>query len=146
MIDAQTNARAPTVLSTIWLPAPMTVPSPTDDLPRRMTFGSRVTSVRERHVPVEVDRGRVAHRDPVAHVLLVAADPQVPLGGGELGAVVDAIESTVVLERDRGDETAVLAGEADELGQVQLAGRGRRGEATRSGGAARRRRTRRGPS
>ena len=30
--------------STIWLPAPMTLPSPTDVAPRRMTFGSRVTS------------------------------------------------------------------------------------------------------
>ncbi len=45
MIDAQTKARAPTWLSMIWLPAPMTVPSPIDVVPRRITFGSRVTSV-----------------------------------------------------------------------------------------------------
>jgi hypothetical protein len=38
----------------------------------------------EGDVPVEVDRRGVAHRDPVAHVGLVALDPQVPLGGGEL--------------------------------------------------------------
>ena len=54
---------------------------------------------------------------------LVAPDAQVPLGGGQLRAVVDAVESAVVLERDGADEPAVLAGEADELGQVQLAGR-----------------------
>ena len=125
MIDAQTNARAPIWLSMIWLPAPITVPSPTEVPPRRITFGSRVTSGGERHVPVEVDRGRVAHRDAVAHVLLVAPDPQVPLGGGELRTVVDAIEAPVVLEGDGRDEPTVLAGEADELGQVQLAGRGR---------------------
>ena len=125
MIDAQTNARAP-ILAIDDLapgaddgPLPDRRPAAQDDV--RLDGDVR----RERHVPVEVDRGRVAHRDPVAHVLLVAADPQAPLGGGELRAVVDAIESTVVLEGDRGDESAVLAGEADELGQVQLAGRGR---------------------
>ncbi len=77
----------------------------------------------EGHAPVEVDRRRVAHRHAGAHVLLVAADPQAPLGGGELGAVVDAVEPAVVLERDRADQPAVLAGEPDELGQVELAGR-----------------------
>ena len=44
MTLAQTRARAPIVLSTSWLPGPMTLPSPTDVGPRRMTFGSRVTS------------------------------------------------------------------------------------------------------
>ena len=40
----QTTQPAPIVLSTIWLPAPMVVPYPTRVRPRRMTFGSRVTS------------------------------------------------------------------------------------------------------
>ena len=43
-IEAQTRQPAPIVLSTIWEPAPIVVPSPTDVVPRRMTFGSRVTS------------------------------------------------------------------------------------------------------
>ena len=42
---AQTTHPAPIVLSTTWLPAPMRLPSPTDVEPRRMTFGSIVTSV-----------------------------------------------------------------------------------------------------
>ena len=126
MIDAQTNgARADPAIDDLAAgaddgPLPDRGPAAQDHV--RLEGDVR----RERHVPIEVDRGRVAHRDPVAHVLLVAADPQVPLGGGELGTVVDAIESAVVLERDRGDEAAVLAGEAHELGQVQLAGRWRR--------------------
>ena len=41
---AQTRHRGPTIESTSWLPAPMVVPSPTRVRPRRITFGSRVTS------------------------------------------------------------------------------------------------------
>ena len=109
-----------------WLPAPITLPVP--DARRAAQDDVRL----EGHVgaeldrPVEVDRGRVAHRDAVAHVRLVEPDPQAPLGGGQLRAVVDAVEPAVVLEGDRADDPAVLAGEPDELGQVQLAGRGRR--------------------
>ena len=88
-----------------------------------MTFGSRVTSAASSTRPVEVDRRRVAHRHAGAHVGLVEPDPQAPLGGGELGAVVDAVEPAVVLEGDRAHDPAVLAGERDEVGQVQLAGR-----------------------
>ncbi len=126
MIDAQTNApRADLAVDDLAAradhgPLPDRRPAAQDHV--RLQGDVR----RERHVPVEVDRGRVAHRDAVAHVLLVAADAQVPLGGGELRAVVDAIESTVVLEGDGRDQSTVLAGEANELGQVQLAGRGRR--------------------
>ncbi len=64
-----------------------------------MTFGSSVTSAPRSTVPVEVDRGRVAHRHAVAHVRLVEPDAQAPLGGGQLGSVVDAVEPAVVLER-----------------------------------------------
>ena len=101
MIDAQTQARAPIVA--IDDLAAGTDHGPLPDRRRAAQDHVRLEGDvrRERHVPVEVDRGRVAHRHAVAHVLLVAADPQVPLGGGELGAVVDAIESTVVLERRR---------------------------------------------
>ena len=56
---------------------------------------------------------------------LVPADAQIPLSGGKLRSVVDAIEATVVLEGDRADEPAVLAGKPDELREVDLAGRGR---------------------
>ena len=111
-----------------WLPAPMTLPAPTrrgaaqDDVRLEGDVGAEVDG------PVEVDRGRVAHRDPVAHVRLVEPDAQAPLGGGQLGPVVDAVEPAVVLEGDRADEPAVLAGERDEVGQVQLAGRRRRRE------------------
>ena len=109
-----------------WLPAPITLPSPTVVAPRRMTFGSRMTSGAEVDGPVEVDRRRVAHRHAVAHVGLVEPDAHGPLGGGQLRAVVDAVEPAVVLEPDSADDPAVLAGEPDELGQVQLPGRGRR--------------------
>ncbi len=80
----------------------------------------------EVHGPVDVGRGRVAHRDPGPHVGLVEAHPQAPLGRRELVPVIDAVEAAVVLEADRGDDPAVLAGEPHEVGQVQLAGRGRR--------------------
>ncbi len=43
-IEAHTRALAPTTLSMSWLPAPMTVPCPTEVEPRRMTLGSMVTS------------------------------------------------------------------------------------------------------
>ena len=85
----------------------------------------------ERHVlgevdaPVEVDRRGVAHRHAGPHVGLVEPDPQAPLGGGELAAVVDAVEPAVVLEGDGRDDPAVLARERDEIGQVELAGRRR---------------------
>ena len=86
----------------------------------------------ERHVPaeldrpVEVDRRRVAHRDAIAHVRLVETDPKAPLGRGELRAIVDPVEPPVVIEADRADDAAVLTGEADQVGQVELpADRGR---------------------
>ena len=41
---AQTVARSPTVASMSSLPGPITLPVPTLVRPRRMTFGSRVTS------------------------------------------------------------------------------------------------------
>jgi hypothetical protein len=82
----------------------------------------------KRDVPVEVDRRGIAHRHAVAHVLLVASNAQVPLGGGELGSIVDAVESAVVLEGDRGHESAVLAREADQLGEIELPRRPGRGE------------------
>ena len=44
MMLAQTRTPAPMVASMSWLPAPMTLPAPTVVAPRRMTFGSRVTS------------------------------------------------------------------------------------------------------
>ena len=75
--------------------------------------------------PVEVDRGRVAHRHAVAHVGLVEAHPQAPFGGRQLRPVVDAVEPAVVVEGDRADQAAVLACERDEVRQVQLAGRRR---------------------
>ncbi len=56
----------------------------------------------------------------------------------ELRAVVDPVEPPVVLEGDGGHEPAVLARRSDELGEIQLAGRGRRLErvdpATQPGG------------
>ena len=123
---AQTWARSPTVVSMSWLPAPMTLPAPTVVVPAEddVRLDGHVRG--EVHGPVDVGRGRVAHRDPGPHVGLVEAHPQAPLGGGELVAVVDAVEAAVVLEADRGDDPAVLAGEPHEVGQVQLAGRGRR--------------------
>ena len=125
MTLAQTRTFRPTVASTSSLCGPMTLPSPIDVAPRRMTSGSRVTSVGEIDIPVEVDRRRVAHRHAVAHVGLVEADAQAPFGGGELGPVVDAVEAAVVLEADRAHDATVLAGQADELGQVDLAGHAR---------------------
>ena len=41
---AQTRQPAPIRLSITWLPAPMTLPSPTAVAPRRMTLGSSTTS------------------------------------------------------------------------------------------------------
>ena len=57
---------------------------------------------------------------------LVEPHAEAPLGGRQLRPVVDAVEPAVVVERDRADQAAVLAGERDEVGQVQLSGRGRR--------------------
>ena len=54
---------------------------------------------------------------------VVELDPHVPLGAGELAAVVDAGEPPVVLDLERRDQPAVLACHRDEVGEVQLAGR-----------------------
>ena len=103
MMLAQTVAPGPTVASMSWLPAPMVDPWPDargpaqDDVRFEGDVGAEV------HVPVEIDRGRVAHRDPVAHVGLVEADPEAPFRGGKLGAVVDAVEPAVIVEGDRAD-------------------------------------------
>ena len=69
----------PIVASMSWLPAPMTLPVPTLVAPRRITFGSSVTSAARSTRPVEVDRRRVAHRHAGPHVRLVEPDPQAPL-------------------------------------------------------------------
>ena len=143
---AQTRRPAPIVASTSWLPAPMTLPvadrrrAAQDDV--RLEGDVRAEVDR----PVEVDRRRVAHRHAVAHVRLVEPDAHAPLGRRELRAVVDPVEPAVVLEGDRADQAAVLAGEPDQLGQVQLAGRRPTASAPRSGGAARPRRRRRCPA
>jgi hypothetical protein len=60
-------------------------------------------------------------------VPLVDADAKSPFRLRELAAIVDAIERAVVVEPDRAHDPAVLAGQLDELGEVQLAvRRGRR--------------------
>ncbi len=126
------------VASTSWLPAPMTLPAPT------VVFAAQDDVRLERHVlaeldgPVEVGRRRIAHRDAGPHVRLVQPDPKRPFRRGELRAIVDAGEPAVVLEGDGADEPAVLAREPDQVGQVQLAGGGRRRQrddpATQPGG------------
>jgi len=80
----------------------------------------------ELDAPVEVDRGRVAHRHTGAHVALVQPDAEGPFRLGELAPVVDPVERPVVVEPDRAHDPAVLAGKPDEIGQVQLAIRLRR--------------------
>ena len=62
------------------------------------------------------------------------ADAQRSTRPRELGPVVDAVEPPVVVEADGAHDPAILAGQRDELGQVQLAGR--RGTARGSDPAA----------
>ena len=128
--DAQPDAAAARRSSSpsIVVPGPMVEPSPIRVAPRRTTPGSRVTSCAELDRPVDVHRRRVAHRHAGAHVRLVDPDAERPLGLGELAPVVDAVERAVVLEADGAHDPAVLAGELDEIGEVQLAVRGRRRE------------------
>ena len=57
---------------------------------------------------------------------LVPPDTQGPLRLRELGPVVDPVERAVVVEAHRAHDSTVLPREADELGQVQLAGGGGR--------------------
>ena len=74
---------------------------------------------------VEVHGRGVEHRDARPHPAVVQVDPHVPLGAGELGPVVDPGEAPVVVGVQRRDDPPVLAGERDEVREVQLA-RGRR--------------------
>ena len=114
----------PIVESTTCDPVAIRVRSPTEVVPRSMTFGSSTTSWASVDGVVEVDGRRVEHRHPGAHPAVVELDPHVPLGPGELGAVVDPREAAVVVGVERRHDPPVLAGERDEVGEVQLAGRG----------------------
>ena len=51
---------------------------------------------------------------------LVHAHPERPFGLAELRPIVDAVERPVVIESDGADDPAILAGQPDEFGQVQL--------------------------
>ena len=73
------------------------------------------------HRPIDVDGRGVAHGHAGAHVALVQAHAQGPLRLGELAAIVDAVERAVVLEAHGAHDAAVLAGELDQVGQVELA-------------------------
>ena len=122
---AQTRQPAPIRLSITWLPAPMTLPSPTAVAPRRMTLGSSTTSRASCDRGVDVDGGGVVHRHAGEHVRLVDPPAQVGLDRGQLDAVVDPRQLQVVVDRHRHDRPTVRPGERHQAGQVQLAGRGR---------------------
>ncbi len=73
------------------------------------------------HVRVHPGAGRVDERDAGTQVAL--DDPAVHLGadGGELHAVVDALDQPAVGRDQRADALAVAAGDAQHVGQVELA-------------------------
>ena len=71
MTLAQIRSRAPTGVSMSCQPAPIVVPGPTDVRPRRITFGSSVTSAASSTVGVDVGGRRVQHRDAGEQVALV---------------------------------------------------------------------------
>ena len=143
---AQTTQRSPIVESKICEPVAIRVRSPTDVGPRRTTLGSRITSCGELHRVVEVDGRRVEHRHPGPHPAVVELHPHVPLGAGELGAVVDPGRGARrrpcrARRRCRPSSRAKATRSVRYSSPVAGDGRGRR-----SGAAATPRRSRTGPA
>ena len=122
---AQIRQSRPMTESTICDPAPIVVPSPIRVRPRRITFGSRKTSCANSTEGSTYAVEGSAIETPARIQAVVDLGPQVALRLGQLEPVVDAEQPAVVLDDDRGDPEAVLAGEPDEVGEVQLAARRR---------------------
>ena len=123
---AQTRQSAPMVESTIVVPEPIVLPSPTEVRPVRMTFGSRTTSTSNRtpQSRYTVDGSRIV--TPARMWASFMRTRSAHSACGELGAVVDAIERPVVVKPDGADDSSVLASQSHQFGEVQLTGRRRR--------------------
>ena len=70
---------------------------------------------------VHVRPGRVHERHAGQHVAGVDGQPQLHLGRGQLGPVVDAGQGAVVFDFEGDDRPAVIVGELDQLGEIELA-------------------------
>ena len=124
---AQTTDRSPIDESTIWLPALITESRPIFVMPRRMTFGSMVTSGLDLDGRVDDHRGGVVEGHALFHVALDDGELEHELDLSEVRAVVDAGELAFpvgVVGRLDGNHgaRAVCGGDLDQLRQVQLAG------------------------
>ena len=74
----------------------------------------------QHHVGVDPGGGGVHHRHAVAHPPGDDAAVELPAEDGELGAVVGALRLHDVVDRVRPDREARLAGQPDDVGQVEL--------------------------
>ena len=119
---AQTTVRSPMLVSKTWLPVRMMGVTPDGGLAAQHDAGLDGHVLGDPDAGVDERAGRIDDGHPGAHVPLVDAQPQLQLGIGQLGPVVDAEERAVVVDLEGRHGPVVGTREGDQLGQVELAG------------------------